>query len=406
MIINADLHIHSHFSKYRQPRLDFTTLAANARLKGLDVVSTGDCLHPYWLKEISKLHSVDGGIFYHQNIIFILSTEIQTNDNVHHLLYFPDLTSVHDLRSELLPRSKDIDTDGKPSVDCDSETIAGYAHDVNALIGPAHIFDATSGLYAHYPSLKRCYGIYVSLINFAELGLGGNSQHADTIKELHRLTYLTSSDTHNSHPIRLGREFTRFIVKKPSFACFRNALIRKDENYPILNIGIPPEEGKYFESACSRCHTRYTIEDADMCHWRCRCGSFIKKGVRETIKENATFSESQHPIHRPLYLSFLPLHEIISKALHQQNPFNTTVMNYWHELIFTFGNEIRVLLDTPIEDIAKITLPSITEAINAFRQANIQFNPGGGGLYGSIMVPWEEQELLVSLKTLELCPQF
>ena len=398
MIVNADLHIHSHYTKSRQPRLDFATLATNAELKGLDVVATGDCLHPKWLKKIKQLNTPDDETFSYKQTYFILSSEIQTNDNVHHLLYFPDITSIYDFRDTISSLSENIDTNGKPSIDCNSETVAGYALDVNALIGPAHIFDASSGIYAHYSSLKECYGMYTESVHFAELGLGGDTYHADTIKELHRLTFLTNSDTHNPHPIRLGREFTRFFVKKPTFSCIKKALLRKDGNYPLLNVGFPPEEGKYFESACSRCNARYTIEEAYRRHWKCRCGAPIKKGIQETIQENATFIKPQHPYHRPLYLSLLPLHEIITKILQQQNPFNYIVMKYWHELISTFGNEIRVLLDTPIEDIAKITVPSITEAIHAFREANISFNPGGGGFYGSFTFPWEEQELRISLK--------
>jgi uncharacterized protein (TIGR00375 family) len=378
--------------------LDFSTLAANAKLKGLNIVATGDCLHPYWLNEIRHLPQLDDGTFYHQKTIFVLSTEIQTNDNVHHLLYFPDITSVYDFRNNLLKLSNNINTNGKPLINCTSEIIAGLAHDVNALIGPAHIFDSKSGMYAHYASLKLCYGSNRSTVHFAELGLGGDARYADTIKELHRLTFLTNSDTHNTHPMRLGREFTRFFVKKPTFSCIKNAILRKEDDYPLLNVGLPPEEGKYFESACSRCHLRYTLQEAIKYDWRCSCGSVIKKGVRERIEQNATFTETQHPYHRPLYLSFLPLHEIISKALHQKTPFNSIVMKYWHELVSTFGNEISILLDIPLADIAKITLPSITEAINAFRQAIIDFYPGGGGVYGSIKVPWEEQELLVSLK--------
>jgi len=398
MIINADLHIHSHYTKPRQPRLDFATLATNARLKGLNIVATGDCLHPFWLKEIKKLSKIDEGTYSYNDIRFILSTEVQTNDHVHHLLYFPDLTSLYDFRNLIYQRSSNIDTDGKAIVDVDSETIAGCAKEVDALIGPAHIFDNSSGLYSQYSSLKECYGNYVSSISFAELGLGGNTHHADTIKELHRLTFLTNSDTHNPHPIRLGREFNRFQMKKPTFSYLKKAFLRKNDNYPLLNVGFPPEEGKYFESACSRCNIRYSIKEASHRHWRCKCGAPIKKGVQERIQENATFQRPQHPVHRPLYLSILPLHEIITKTLLQQNPFTNIVMRHWHTLISTFGNEIRILLDTPIEDIAQITVPSITEAIHAFREANIMFNPGGGGLYGSLVFPWEEDELIISLK--------
>jgi uncharacterized protein (TIGR00375 family) len=399
MIVNADLHIHSHYTKPRQPRLDFATLATNARLKGLDIVATGDCLHPRWLKHIEDLSRDDDVTYSYNDIHFILSTELQTNDNVHHLLYFPDLTSVYDFRDAIHHRSENIETDGKAIINVTSETIAGYAKDVDALIGPAHIFDKSSGIYEHYSSLKECYGDNATSIHFAELGLGGDTYYADTIKELHRVTFLTSSDTHNPHPIRLGREFTRFQLKKPTFSCIKKAILRKDGNYPVLNVGVPPEEGKYFESACTRCYKRFSIQDASKRHWKCTCGAPIKKGVQQRINENATFNRPQHPYHRPLYLSILPLHEIITKTLQQQNPFTDTVMRYWHQLISTFGDEITVLLDTPVEDIAQVAIPSITEAIYAFREANIFFNPGGGGLYGSITFPWEENELIISLKS-------
>lgn len=398
MIINTDLHIHSHYTKPRQPRLDLATLATNAQLKGLDIVATGDCLHPEWLKEIKHLSITDDGTFFFNDVHFILSAEVQTKDDVHHLLYFPDITSVYDFKEAISHKTKNISIEGKPLIDCDSRTIARYSIDADVLIGPAHIFDASHGVYARYTSLKSCYKEYASSIHFAELGLGGNTYHADTIKELHRLTFVTNSDTHNPHPIRLGREFTRFFLKKPTFHCLRDALYRKNGNYPILNVGFPPEEGKYFTSACILCNTRYSIKEASRRNWRCRCGAPIKKGVQERIQENATFLKPQHPSHRPIYLSLLPLHEIITKALQQQNPFTDIVMKYWHDLISTFGNEIRILLDVPIDDIAKITVPSITEAIHYFREANILFNPGGGGFYGSITFPWEEQELLVSLK--------
>jgi hypothetical protein len=38
------------------------------------------------------------------------------------------------------------------------------------------------------------------------------------------------------------------------------------------------------------------------------------------------------------------------------------------ELISAFGSEINVLLDVDINDIAKITAPAITDAIQAFRE--------------------------------------
>ena len=209
---------------------------------------------------------------------------------------------------------------------------------------------------------------------------------------------MTNSDTHNPHPIRLGREFTRFIVQKPTFTQIKQAIIRTHGNKPLLNCGFPPEEGKYYESACSHCQRHYSHRQAHKLAWKCFCGHSIKKGVRDRIIEKATFRKPQNPYHRPLYLSLLPLHEIITRAIDEQNPFTDTVSYYYNELISTFGNEIRVLLETPLDDIAKKTIPPITESIQAFRNATVYFKSGGGGKYGTTDIKWEKEHLLVSLK--------
>ncbi len=63
MIINADLHIHSHYSAATSPRMDLSTLAKEAARKGIQLLGTGDCLHPKWLKGIKELEERNG-IFY------------------------------------------------------------------------------------------------------------------------------------------------------------------------------------------------------------------------------------------------------------------------------------------------------------------------------------------------------
>jgi len=55
MHINADLHIHSKYSMATSPKMDLTTLASESRKKGIQLVATGDCLHPKWLSEIMKI---------------------------------------------------------------------------------------------------------------------------------------------------------------------------------------------------------------------------------------------------------------------------------------------------------------------------------------------------------------
>jgi len=49
----CDLHIHSRYSGGTSNLINIRKLAQNCRLKGIDIVGTGDCFHPLWLKEIN-----------------------------------------------------------------------------------------------------------------------------------------------------------------------------------------------------------------------------------------------------------------------------------------------------------------------------------------------------------------
>jgi len=395
MIITTDLHLHSHYSKMDSVPLEFSVLAKNAAMKGITVLGTGDCFQSDWLNNIKKLEQIDEGTFRYGSTYFILTSEIETKDKVHHLLLFPNMQSIYAIKHKL--KSSSSFSSGRPNINVSSKDLARLAKEEQVLMGPAHIFDPFKGLYAKYQTITECYEEYTPSISFVELGLGADTYLADTIKELHGFTYLTNSDTHNPHPIRLGREFTRFEVKDISFSDIQHAITRKRGNRSVLNAGIPSEEGKYYQTGCPRCHTNYTYKDASAMQWKCNCGSRIVKGIKDKIQEHAQYEKPQHPYHRPFYLPLYPLHEIITRTLDEKNPFVPTVQTQWERLISTFGSELYVLLETPIHNIAQVSLPSIAEAIQAFRLATITFQPGGAGLYGDISIPWEEPSLLYEL---------
>lgn len=392
MIVTADLHIHSHFSGATSPKMNLENISTAAPLKGVDVMGTGDCLHSGWLEEIKKCNVIDEGTFELNETRFILSTEIEAIRRVHHLLFFPSLSSVEDFKEQIKPFSKNLETDGRPNVSLTGEELAGIAKDVNALIGPAHAFTPYTSIYAHYNSLDECYGDLAGYVSFVELGLSADSDFADKIKELHRLTFLTNSDCHSPHPVRLAREFNRFEVKDATFDEIKKAILRTGGNKSVLNVGLPPQEGKYHESACRSCYTHYTLEEATRRRWKCSCGKRIKKGVKDQINELATFETPHHPDHRPQYVYLIPMAEIITKAIGQRSPFTQTVTKRWIELVSAFCSEIRVLLDVDVEYLKKITAPAIADAIQAFREEKIIIHPGGGGQYGIIEFPDEDEE--------------
>ena len=120
--------------------------------------------------------------------------------------------------------------------------------------------------------------------------------------------------------------------------------------------------------------------------------------MKDQINEKADFKTPQHPDHRPKYVHLIPMAEIITKAIDMRNPFNQTVTRRWTELVSAFSSEIRVLLDVDVEHISKITAPAITDAIQAFRENKVIVHPGGGGQYGVIEFPDEnEQEATITI---------
>ncbi|MFA4935052.1 MAG: TIGR00375 family protein [Candidatus Methanoperedens sp.] len=380
MLVNADLHIHSKYSMATSPKMELPTLASESGKKGIQLVATGDCLHPKWLAEIKKLKE-ENGVFRLDGAYFVLTTEVEDVNQVHHLLIVPSISKAEELYEFMKPKSNNIDSDGRPSVRLNGEEIAQAACDAGALIGPAHAFTPWTAMYAYHNSLKDCYGDLAEHIYFMELGLSADTSYADRIAELQCLTFLTNSDAHSPYVNKLAREFNRFEMQEISFDELKMAIIREKGRKPVLNVGIPPEEGKYNESACIRCYKHYTLRESIIKSWKCSCGGTIKKGVKDRVNELASFDMPKHPAHRPPYLHLIPLSEIIAMALGVG--VNTKgVQGIWNKLIERYGSEVSVLVDADIK-ISGVD-ERVINAIIALRCGKVKVHAGGGGQYGRI----------------------
>ncbi len=380
MFVNADLHIHSKYSMATSEKMDLPTLASESRKKGIHLVATGDCLHQKWLAEIRKLKE-ENGVFKLEDTSFVLTTEVEDANQVHHLLIIPSISKAEELYEFMKPRSNNIDSDGRPNVRLKGEEIAQAAKDAEALIGPAHAFTPWTAMYAYHNSLKDCYGGMADHIYFLELGLSADTSYADRISELRCLTFLSNSDAHSPYVNKLAREFNRFEMEDISFDELKMAIIREKGRRPVLNVGLPPEEGKYNESACIRCFRHYTLRESIIKSWTCSCGGTIKKGVKDRVNELASYPQPQHPPHRPPYLHLIPLSEIIAMALGIGA--NTKgVQKIWNALIERYGSEVTVLVDADVKSSG--VDERVISAIQAFREGKVKVHPGGGGQYGRI----------------------
>jgi len=390
MIINADLHIHGCYSLATSKNMTPPVMAPQAKLKGLDLVASGDALHQKWLKLLEETtEESSDGIFSlrdsavdHDNTSedqgskFILTTEVEDIKRVHHLIIFPSIESATDTRSKM---KGNMDADGRPRVRMNGSEIMDIAHENGCIIGPAHAFTPWTSIYKEYDSIKDCYG---KMPDFLELGLSADSDMADTIEELEDIPFLTNSDAHSPWPHRLGREFNELEIGKLTFDGVRDAILNKKIK---ANYGFDPRLGKYHKTACPKCYTQYSIEDAIKLKMRCPCGGRIKKGVDYRIYELSKWEEPHHPSHRPPYIHILPLAEIIS-ITHGKGVTTVFVQKIWKEMIHRFKDEITALIQSTMDEVYDVD-PKVAAVIKAFRNKTLEIKAGGGGKYGEIVLP-------------------
>jgi len=392
---NLDLHFHSPYAGGVSKNMSIPILAEQAQLKGLHCISTADITHPEWMKHLKEnLVEEENGVYTHKGFDtkFIVGTEIESENRIHHLVYLQDLARVEELAAKLSKFGRlDYYGAGRPKLKVSPEKLAEIVIDLKGLIGPAHSFTPYFGIYAHYDSVQKAYGAFGKNIKFIELGLSADSYFADLIQENHNYNFFTFSDAHSPWPHRLGREFVRALMKEPSFKELEKTLNFESERKITLNVGLDPREGKYHETACNLCYAHYCLKEAEVLKWHCSCGGSIKKGVKDLILELATFKEEIHPSFRPDYLHLIPLAEIIQLTLGKRMPEDKEVQELWKKFVSNFKNEINVLVDAPIIELLEVN-ESVGKNIESFRKGLVVYEPGGGGNYGKPFICKDEKE--------------
>lgn len=386
--------------------------------KGLNLLGTGDCLLPAWQNEIT-MHLTwleDQSLFLHEpsGIHFVLQTEIEDSSSVHHLLLLPDLDATGQLFEHLQRYSSNIDSKwgGRPRVDLGAAEIAGLVHDVGGLIGPAHAFTPFRSVFrtGGFDSLEECYGAIESA-DFVELGLSADTEMADRISELRKLSFLTNSDAHSPTPNSMGREFTQFNLPELSFDALKDAIRHPEREQIVLNVGFDPKLGKYYRSFCRKCRRRIeftdnvnatsysdshilfpteledeTLVEISKKKIRCPvagCGALFQLGVLDRVALLADSLEAQSPSWRPKYIHSVPLTEMIRSVLGLKSACSKRVLKLYSDLTLRLGNEIQILVNTPISRIEEIN-KELAATVETYRSGELVLEAGGGGTYGHI----------------------
>ena len=404
-IFNADLHFHSPYSAAVSKNMSIPLLSKEAKIKGLNLLTSADILHPKWQQHIKEnLMESNETYFYKEDkdlppekkTYFILGTEVESKNRVHHLLYFRNLEQVNNFKKRIIKYSMDMDKygGGRPRLNLTSEQLLNYCLDSDVIIGPAHAFTPYFGIFAHYNSLRQAYGKNYKKIKFIELGLSADTQSANTIPELKTTKFFSFSDSHSPYSFRIGREYVQMVLEKPNFQSLLDLLSDRKNNKINYNVGFNPEEGKYNKTACKNCGQTYELEEAIRNNFRCPlCKGTIKKGVSDKIKELAMEQGNKNleqMAKRPEYKYLMPLAQVVQIALKKKNIQHREVIEMYNRFIRE-NTEIDVMLHMPENKLKNIN-PLISKYIMAFRKNLVVFKPGGAGYYGVPYICFSEEE--------------
>ncbi|MBN2155614.1 MAG: hypothetical protein JW776_06200 [Candidatus Lokiarchaeota archaeon] len=440
--MHADLHIHSPHSIAVSKNMTLENIIHTCRLKGLDILGTGDITQPDWRSYLESNLEYKNGVYTYRGMYFIVQTELEDQESIHHVILLPTIEAGELLQLQIMDKAKGVTGQygGRPHVNVSPPEIVEMVNDVGGVCGPAHAFTPFKAIFRSnkYASLEECYGSMTKYVYFLELGLSADTNLADRMACLETLTFLSNSDAHSEGPQSLGREFNRFYIEEPSFDEIVKALRRQQGRKITLNVGLEPRLGKYPMMFCKTCRIRYKLLTKDevtphfqslplhktlfesyiidgddfvyyifnseeqLQDFRNRVGkkevqcvkcalenkkSVISLGVFDRIDQIADYSQPKHPDHRPPYLGIIPLVEMIRVLKRVRSVKAKSVLKTYNELIKKFGTEFSILTDKTV--LTKLRMDGtdyepLVNLIEAFHEKKIEFIPGGGGKYGEI----------------------
>jgi len=399
MKIFADLHIHSKYARATSKDMDIEHLTEHGRLKGLNLIGTGDFTHPKWLKELKqKLRPVeDTGLYVYDKMKFMLTTEVSTiysQDNkvrkIHHVIHVPSFDIVDQINEELKKLGADLGIDGRlmlngrTSAELVELLIKIYK---DTLIVPAHIWTpwfSVFGSKSGFDSVEECYQDQTKYIYALETGLSSDPKMNWRLSSLDKFTLMSNSDSHSPWPWRLGRECNVFDLKKLTFLEVLDAIKKKHKNRFLFTVEVDPAYGKYHWTGHRNCNIRLSPKQAlkinDICP---KCGRKMTVGVEERVEELAVREEGFILENAIPFKSLIPLSELIKTSLRIDTLYSKTVWLEYNRLIEKFNNEFNVLLDVPREELEKTTRKQLVDVIMKNRQGRIKVLPGYDGVYGT-----------------------
>jgi len=399
MQLIGDFHIHGRYAQACSKTTTIEDLERNARIKGLNILGTGDMQHPKWFQEItSKLTEDENGILWTKNKFpFIWQTEIslaythnKKGRRLHHVVLAPNKEVVEQFTQELLKRGR-IDYDGRPIFGMSSieflEMLRSISPDIEVI--PAHAWTSFFGILGSksgYNSVEECFEEKSKYIHAIETGISSDPSMNRRLSCLDKYNLVSFSDPHTSQPWRLGREATVFDCK----LTYKDIIkaIRTGEGLS-KTIETYPEYGKYHEDGHRVCNVHFNYKETKENKGICpKCKSPLTIGVEYRVEELA---DRKEPKDIPKYDKLIPLTELILAVYGIKSFTAKKIWEVYNILIKNFNTEYNVLLNVSEEELRKVINPNIASIIIKNREQELELIPGYDGIYGQIKLNSEEK---------------
>lgn len=413
----ADLHIHSPYSRATSKESTLAGLAAWARIKGIQVVGTGDFTHPGWqrclkeelvpaepglfrLKDETRLSSpLPGGALPDGPVRFLLTAEVSSIykrlgqvRKVHNLLYVPDFASAERINAKLAAIGN-IESDGRPILGLDSRDLLEILLEQapEGFLVPAHVWTPWFSIFGSksgFDTVEECFGDLAPHVFALETGLSSDPEMNRLISGLDRYSLISNSDCHS--PQKLGREANLFSTEL-SFHALRDAIRGNRRETFRGTVEFFPEEGKYHFDGHRACNVCLDPHETRRLGLLCPvCGRPLTVGVHHRVMELADREAPLYGPDAPAFYSLIPLPEVLGELL-GVGPASKEVMHQYARVIARFGSEFNLLLHAQPDEIADHA-PLLSEAVSRIRAGRVIRQPGYDGEFGVIRV-FEDGEL-------------
>jgi len=388
-------------------------------------------------------HNEDMPLSCRDDVYFMLSTEIsciytknQKLRKIHSLIFAPDFVTASKINTALSGIGN-LSSDGRPILGLDAKKLLQIVMDISdkAMLVPAHawtphfsVFGASSG----FDSLEECFDELTPQIHAIETGLSSDPAMNWRLSSLDRITLISNSDAHS--PAKLGREANILDTGNPPSPPFLKGGIthpytplKRGINPPLWQRGdrgdfteekkdllteisyefitnaiktkkgfagtieFFPEEGKYHYDGHRVCDINLSPQETIENNYLCPvCGKKVTVGVMHRVEKLADRENGFRPESASPFYSLIPLQEIISETKKVGANSKAVSREYFH-LLDKLGNEFRILMETPLDDIERAGTPLLREAISRMRSRRVNIIPGFDGEYGKVKI-FEEVE--------------